>query len=507
MTDTKTKTQTVTNTQLAVAVVAAFLAGGLAFAAAPAGNNKAALVPGACVLSEASMVYTHAINKTRQLCPNNGYWGARFTCTDRKNDSVNVGVGNPCVSQEAILAMARAKCTTLTHSCMPRVVAPIVLPAAPQISLSIETRDPGIRYNKFIVGGDGGMLGKLVMTNTSTNPMQIDSLSLVILPQWGDGIWSGFVTNIADVVERLENIPLYSSSGDDINVNQLVSLGQIAQNGTVNFQNLNLQIPANSNTTLYVGAGARPYQGNVRNAIPSFRLAFNQDKTQYQIRDTVSGQSVSPYLNPYTNTSTVEADIVPLKMDIRIDPRDVRGGQLVGGEQNILAFNIGPNLNQNVDENGDAVQGRINRVSIALTTDMINLIRTPTTTPLQLCNVDSAHCIPVAVTGRGGVNNQGVIELQIGTAGQADIDMTAFPDPRDITVGNEGVLRFVFKGIFQPEVNKFIQAKVRRAWAGGVEYQFNLQGDARPEGIIYDLKEDEPRGQNWPHILGPVFNG
>lgn len=504
MTETKTKTQTVTNTQLATAVVAAFLAGGLAFAAAPAANQGAGAVAGACVLSEASMVYTHAINKTRQLCPNNGYWGARFTCTDRRNDTVDVGVGNPCVTQDQILAMARAKCAGLTHSCVPRVG---VVPIAPQISLSIETREPKIRYDKFIVGGNGGMLGKLVMVNTSTNPMQINSLSLIILPQWGDGVWSGFVTNVSDVIERLEQVPLYSVSGENIDVNQLVSLGQIAQNGTINFQNLNLQVPANSSTTLYVGAGARPYVGNVHNAIPSFKLAFNPDKTQYQIRDTVSGQSISPYLNPYTNTSTVEAAIVPMKMGITLDTREVRGGQLLGGEQSILAFNIGPELNQNVDENGEAVEGRLNRLSIALTTDILNLTRTPSTTPLQLCNLESARCIPVFVTGRGGANNQGVMELYLGSAGQASIEMSDFQDPDDITVRSGETLKFVLKGIFLPEPNKFIQAQVRRAWAGGLEYQFNLQGDARPEGIIHDLREDEPRTQNWPHIIGPVFNG
>lgn len=131
MTQTQTKTQTVTNTQLATAVIAAFLAGGLAFAAAPAANKPvAASVAGACVLSESTMIYTHAINGTRQLCPNNGYWGARFSCTDRKADTVNVGVGNPCVTQDVILAMARAKCTGLTHSCVPKIALPPIVPPA-----------------------------------------------------------------------------------------------------------------------------------------------------------------------------------------------------------------------------------------------------------------------------------------------------------------------------------------------------------------------------------------
>ncbi len=500
MSETKTKTQTVTNTQLAVAVVAAFLAGGLAFAAAPAANQGAGAVAGACVLSEATMVYTHAINKTRQLCPNNGYWGARFTCTDRKADTVDVGVGNPCVTQDAILAMARAKCAGLTHSCVPRNVNP---PAAvvPRLNFSLQTNEPGIRYEKFILGGQGAVLGKIVMTNTSTNAMQVNTLTLTALPDFNRASWTSWPTSVSDLMERIDSVALYAGP----QAMEIIAQGRVAQDGTITFQNINRQVPANSTASMYVGVSrATAYQGIRYTAVPSFSIGFSQDQNLYQIRDLVTAQNVSPYLPPYTNTSTLETEIVPFKIvSIRSNPLP---GPLVGGQQNILSFSITGEAGQNVNEFGDSVQARIVHLPITLTTDLVGLVRAGSSTPFELCRMDTASCIPVRATGQRPLDQGTNFELYLGTTGSPYIEFSAFADSDDAMIRSGQTVQFVLKGTFPIEPDKFLQAKLDRIWTQGLRYQFDIKGDEAPEGIIYNLRQDEPREQNWPDVLGTALN-
>ena len=96
MRHTKTRTHSVTNTQLATAVLAAFLAGGLAFAAAPA-SQLAPVESPKCSVSEI---------RFSTVCAKNAYSKIIIKCSDE----FTVNPMNQCLTSDQIQALATKIC-------------------------------------------------------------------------------------------------------------------------------------------------------------------------------------------------------------------------------------------------------------------------------------------------------------------------------------------------------------------------------------------------------------
>ncbi len=96
MTETKVKTQSVTNTQIAVAVVAAFLAGGLAFAASPHRQK----VP-ACTVQNVEWVDSSCKRKGQ-------YHTASYVCSDGSSGRV---AGKACRTTKKLQKAAERACS------------------------------------------------------------------------------------------------------------------------------------------------------------------------------------------------------------------------------------------------------------------------------------------------------------------------------------------------------------------------------------------------------------
>ncbi len=136
MPHTQTKTQTVTNTQLATAVVAAFLAGGLAFAAAPAKQFPA---PASPQCKPSSVQFANP-------CGKNMYKTRSFTCSD----GFSPALVQRCMSVEDIQKEAERVCSQ--RKCVQAVVAnnpPANPPVEPVHNLTITNNDLSIRAGDF----------------------------------------------------------------------------------------------------------------------------------------------------------------------------------------------------------------------------------------------------------------------------------------------------------------------------------------------------------------------
>lgn len=488
MTRTTSKTQTVTNTQLGVAVMAAFLAGGLAFAAAPAMNNKAALVPGACVLSEATMVYTHAINKTRQLCPNNGYWGARFTCTDRKADTVNVGVGNPCVTQEQILAMARAKCANLAHSCVPRnVVAPLTGTLSLNMDNNILSNGSDIfLYPRYILNGTNSLVGRVRVQAGPQEAVNLKSLAFNIISADPEALRSHISSfGIYSSQNILDNaIPLAQITLDDMQTNDL-----------------NYQIPAGQTDYIYIKANTIEINENTASGTPMQNVGFTLSLRDPQpSQGAASATAIQPTIN--YNSQSTRVDIQPVIITGLRDT-SIGNGNLVGGNQTLFSFGAAATAGNNRTRNGDAMSATIDSLKLRIDTDIPHA----NFSNLELCRVETNDCMDLmfSSTTPNVLTSVDPNNAQYAFPNHTSVlmrDNRAFYEngSRTVTPGEQA--NFIVRGTVFPTPESFIQMRISEVHNAGFAYSFEWDDDFSPDGYSRDLRLTRDLNVNYPDILG-----
>lgn len=498
MIDTKVKTQTVTNTQLAVAVAAAFLAGGLAFAAAPAAP-KAPLQAGACVLSEASMVYTHAINGTRTLCPKNGYWGARFTCTDRVNDSVSVGNG-PCVTQDAILAMARAKCADQTHLCSPR--NPVA--AATQLSINVDTNYVGLQNDRYALSGTDRFLAGRIKLDALGENINLRDLAILFTP-------SDASTRLEDIVSSINQINLYSNP-NLAEASLISSTNFPVTTSTVVFQNTNYTVTNGVSSYLYIGLRLNSFGTDVDGTSrpkTSFRIGAANFGTN------AFGTNSANYISPTIGRS--QSSIITITPGKITDVRsNFVGGPFVGGNQNIGSFSITADTGRNTNEFGEPLEINLSEMKLQLSTDVGTEVTT-NVSDLQLCRVDSGNCINLEM-GSTGLNKVGqglatlsdtnttvaLVTPQAGTT--TTLNLQAFADSNDRKIRSGETVEFVVKGTFMNTVDHFAQVRIVSLDNKGLVYGIDGNDDSRNDYYFYDIRKDAPRDINYPNVVAAPLN-
>ncbi len=500
MMQTKVKTQTVTNTQLATAVVAAFLAGGLAFAAAPAAN-QAAPVPGACVLSVATMVYTHAINRTRNLCPNNGYWGARFTCTDRRNDTVNVGVGNPCVTQEQIFAMAQAKCADQTHACVPRnaIAAPPAVIAG-TLLMQIDNNYPALSNDRYALAGTQKFLAGRIKLEAANENINLRSLAVLFSP-------NSVNTNLDNLRNSIDSIMLYSdpSMADA----QLLSRADFVS-PTTTFENVTYTVTKDTPSYLYIAlklnSVGTAFDGT---AVPNSSFKIAVAGSGHNVTGVNSAAAISPATS---DTKTNDITIVPIKI------ADVssffEGGTLVGGNQTIFsfrvtadaAFGVVADVDRNTDEFGNMLSVHLLQLGLQLSTDVGTAIAS-NTSALQLCRVGSGQCIDLGTSGGSilSATNTTVTLVNAGT-GTSTINMSAFAQDHDEYVQSRETVEYIVKGTFSNTTDHFVQVRLINLNNKGLSYGVDTSGDGQDDYFFYDIRRNAPRGNDYPNITGRSLN-
>jgi hypothetical protein len=487
MIDTKVKTQTVTNTQLAVAVVAAFLAGGLAFAAAPAQRPIAAPIAGACVLSEASMVYTHAINKTRQLCPNNGYWGARFTCTDRRNDTVNVGVGNPCVTQDQILAMARAKCADQTHSCMPQGSV-----AQGTLSMTIDTQYGNLVNDRYALAGTEKFLAGRIKILASNEGMQIRNLVIQFST-------NSPATSLIDLTNSINRVSLYSdpSMAD----NTLLAMADFAPETLL--QGLDYAVQNGVPTYIYIGIKLNSVGIDFDStAIPSTSFKVGLGRAGHDIRGLVSNNNIAPTIGAARSN---DITIAPIK--ITNVASNFAGGSIVGGNQILGSFSITADGGRNTDQFGDVAKAHLLQLGLKLATD-VGTALSSNTRDIQLCRVESGNCIALGTPMNSPAFSATTTELILVNewSGTSTINMSEFQDNSDEYIDSGETANFVIRGTLSNTVDHFAQIKVVNLNTNGLVYGFDTDANGIEEYTFYDIRKDIPRGNDYPSVISRPLN-
>lgn len=487
MIHTKSKTQTVTNTQLAVAVAAAFLAGGLAFAAAPAQRPVAAPVAGACLLYEANMVYTHAINKTRQLCPNNGYWGARFTCTDRKNDTVNVGVGNPCVTQDVILAMARAKCADQTHICVPQGAV-----AQGTLKMTVDTQYGNLGNPQYALAGTKKFLAGRIKLLADSEAMNIQDLALQFST-------NSATTNFNALANSIDSVSLYSdpSLADD----RLLATADFAPKTIIENVNYTVQngVPEYIYIALRLNSVGIDFDST---AIPSSSFKIAVASNGHAVRGQVSGNNITPSI---TATRGNDITIAPIK--ITNVASDFAGGSLVGGNQILGGFQITADGGRNTDQFGDVAKARLLQLGLKLATD-VGTAFSSNTQNLQLCRVESGNCINIGTPMNGPTFSATTTELILVNEwhGTSTINMSEFHEQSDKYVDSGETANFIVKGTLTNTTDHFAQVKVVNLNSNGLVYGFDENADGFDDYTFYDIRKDMPRGVEYPNVIIRALN-
>lgn len=487
MTHTKSKTQTVTNTQLAVAVVAAFLAGGLAFAAAPAQRPVAAPVAGACVLSEASMVYTHAINGTRQLCPNNGYWGARFSCTDRRADTINVGVGNPCVTQDQILAMARAKCADRTHSCVPRGTV-----EQGTLNLTMDNQYGQLVNDRYALAGTEKFLAGRIKILASNEGMRIRNLVIKFST-------NSPATSLIDLVSSIHTVSLYSDpSLADAN---MLATADFAPETLV--QGLDYAVQNGVPTYIYIGIKLNSVGIDFDStAIPSSSFKVGLARAGHSVRGLESNNNITPSIGVTTSN---DITITPIKItDVA---SDFAGGNLVGGNQILGTFKVTADGGRNTDQVGNVMRAHLLQLGLKLATDVGTNISSNTAN-LQLCRIESGNCIDIGTPMRdaplSASNTESILVNE--WYGTSTINLSAFADDSDEYVDSGETADFAIRGTLSNTVDHFAQIRVINLNMKGLRYGVDINDDGQDDYTFDDIRKDAPRGVDYPSVVVRALN-
>jgi len=460
---TKAKVQTVTNTQLGVAVLAAFMAGGLAFAAAPAQQIRAPK----CGVNPSKVV------NVLQGCPRGQYSGIDFACHDGTRVQHRPGV---CTSIAELQAVARNACA---NKCS----------GAPRIAtgtLSIAIDSDYLAPEQFHLAGGIVPMGRIAVTAGRAEPVQLRDLSLSLETEGNN------VENIGDSLRNLVfTLSLYSDPqmGNDGRISSF-QIGNTMQASDINFT-----VPAGTTQYLYIGAVTR----NFDDTSPligekTFRLKL-RDENNLGVNRAIgvnSAANILPALNIESQTPSIS--IVPIR--ISHVSSDFRGGQLVGGNQALFSFGVTADRRENSNLFNDPMELKLEKLKMNLITNL----PAENLSGLQLCRVDSRNCIDLLTEATA------TSTFALYTAGdQQDIIMNAFNNEDDQLVDGGETVRFEVRGTVRPIESSFIQMRLVDLNNEGMVYSFDQDADGNYEATFTNIHLDNRAIRDYPNLIGEAL--
>lgn len=447
MIDTQVKTKQVTNTKLVVATFAAFMAGGLAFAAAPAQQAAAPK----CGVNSAAIV------TTAKGCAPGQYPGIDFTCQDGSKVQHRPGV---CTSAAELNNFAKNACANKCSR------APAAL--AGTLSLDIMgQRDP--LY--ILTNATNTPIGTNLQIRTGEKPIQLASIGLA-LNEYNDLHNVASSINALKLYERRENgeyvliaVKLFD---EFVRLQPSVSVALPEP----------LVIPAQTTLNWIITLDVKGLPEAKPGA--SFNINLDTSPAAHRAIDNVTGERAR--LN-FGNGISTPLTLVPGNLDIL--PEDVRQN-LFAGRQHIPGFII----QQRSNEAGQDITARLKTVKITMQTDGMTQDNIQN---LELCTLEE-FCIPLQMLP-GQIPGQYV--LANSGSDNTSIDLSIFDEESANTLASGERVTYYVRATFNSagEENSFVQLLLSDVNTTGITYDFDfLEEEPFHEFVASGLKTMQSRG-------------
>jgi len=434
MIDTKVKTKTVTNTQIAVATMAMFMAGGLAFAAAPAKNRAAAPK---CGVNKSTVV------SVIQGCARGQYSGINYTCHDGTKVQHRPGV---CMTPAQLNAVARVACANKCSS------APA--PVAQQATLSLEIVSQSSPLFR-LTNTTSSITGTELQIKTGDKPVRLESFGLAFTNY----------NELHNVASSIHAIKLYEPGNytpEGLKAAKVLGFENALHPSITIALDQPLIIPANTTLTWVIALDIKPLPE--ANPGSSFRIALDDRAVAHRAIDNVTagparvsiGNGQGTMLTILPGTLGIIPEVIPENQN------------LIPGQVHIPGFTLGHASYEPIDR----------QLTMNLLTTKIDLriegIASSSIQNIELCTLEE-FCIPLELWPSG---NDGVYPLINRGSGNTNIDLTAFADEtaKTLAVG-ENVTYYVRATVPEVGENALMQLNMREVNATGITYDFDFLGE------------------------------
>ncbi len=426
MIDTQVKTKQVSSTQLTVAALAAFIASGLAFAAAPA-QPLAAPKCG---------VNTSAVVTTIKGCAPGQYSGIDVTCQDGSKMQHRPGI---CTSAADLNNFARTACANKCSA------VPIV--ARGTLSLDIL----GQRQPLYILtNATSTETGTTLQIRTGDKPIRLESLGLA-LSEYSD---------LYTVASSINAIKLYEQRADGELTLKAVKLFDdfVQLHPSLSISLLEpIVIPAQTTLNWMIVLDVKGLPDSIPGA--SFKVSLDTNPDAHRAIDTVTGErSILRFGNGISTPLTLSPG------NLSLSTENLRAN-LVAGQQHIPGFGI---LHKSYEQEQD-IRALLKTIKITMQTGGMNAENIQ---QLELCTLEE-FCIPLQMLA-GQIPGQYLLANQ--NSDNTSIDLTVFDDESANTLGNgEGVTYFVRAVLNSAgEEGAFIQLALPEVNSTGITYEFDF---------------------------------
>ncbi len=474
MIDTKVKTKSVTNTQLVVATMAAFMAGGLAFASVPAQNRVAA--------APKCGVNSYSVLSLARGCASGQYTGIDFACHDGSRHQHRPGVCTP---------LAQLK-NTANATCANRCAgAPVVQNGT--LSLTVDNEYPAIRYDRYVLAGTDRYLATRIRLEAINEDIELNELGLEFSfdPNNPD-------VNTNNLLESIDSVYLYTNA----NLADNSRIGATAfTSTTVVIENLRLRTNQNVPTYLYIGLRMKGVGSAVQNtAVPGSWFRVSPSFTRTLARGFGSDRSVTVRSQVGGNNSS-QMMVNALKlMNVQSNFPE---GNLVGGNQTLFSFSLTADAGENTDINGDLLRARLLNIDLQLTSDLATDLA-QNISNLELCRSDSGNCIPL--TTAAALSPQRVqVPLTNAVNPSNTVLFSPFADDSDEFIDSGETVEFIVRGTVVNATDHFVQLRILNLDNEGLTYGYSLTGDDHMYSFS-DIRQDHPRSANYPTVIGGALD-
>lgn len=471
MPKTKAKTQVVTNTQLAVAVFAAFLAGGLAFAGAPAQNRLAAAPK--CGVNSYSVV-----NMARG-CASGQYTGIDFSCHDGSRHQHRPGA---CTPLAQLKNTANATCA---NRCAGVPQPPVVATGTAYIK-TFNYRETDYHTQFFTLGETipahlGVEIKAGLEEDITIRDLSFDLLRGSYLSYENARNPQGEWTTMEDLESLTVN--LYSSDGQ-----RLLTRGPIQTNddtrANVEFDNINLIVKAGESKNLYFG---------IESQSKSTSTVFSFSFPMVRATGGTTGARIDGIVSPLQveENRWPVYELLPVQLNVA---SNFQNGRLALGQQDLFTFTVGASQNSN-GTNGEAVPATLKHLILALNKDDQTELNN-----IELCRTPIGICIPLDITSTshrgelvlGNYDNFYGIDIEAIEAANRPFFQEVPNDPN--------FLEFTLRANVIPGENGFVQTRLIDGNFFGVRYGFDANANGTEDRYMHYISNYY--NQNNPDIIG-----
>ena len=466
MIDTKVKTKSVTNTQLVVATLAAFMAGGLAFAAAPAQNRVAA--------APKCGVNTYSVLSLAKGCASGQYTGIDFACYDGSQHQHRPGVCTPLAQLKNAANIACA------NRCAGVPQPPVVATGTAYIKT--------FNYRKTDYPGQFFTLGEPIPAYLGIEikagveeDITVRDLSFDLSS--GSYLSEETLESVWTTMQDLQNLTvhLYSSDGQRLRTTG-PNPTDVAHRARVQFDDIDLIIKAGESKNLYIGI-----ESESKNTSTIFSFGF----PTVRATGRGTGLRIESVRSPVQGEQWPDYELLPVQLSVA---SDFENGRLLIGQEDIFTFTVSASENSN-GVNEEPVPTLLKHFVLAL-----NKAEQTQLNNIELCRTPIGVCIPLEITS---TSPRG--ELVLGNYENSygiDIDaIEAANRPFFQEVPNDpNFLEFTLRADVIPGENGFIEARIIRGQFFGVRYSFDANANGLEDRYVDYISNYYNR--NNPDIIG-----